>query len=605
MGLVGSINGLSITSALEVMESLRTIPDAWHQVGTPSANKRLFFRIAMRQPNPELFQQTILEVSDPLNPRYGQHLKKAELKRLVQPAEEASDAVITWLRDSGIAESEIEDDGDWINFVASVSKAEEIMDTKFHVYESSIARTQKIRTLHYSIPTELHQYIDMVQPTTRFGQIRPQMSQIIDKKVLGEAGKVTAVNSSCNSTITPSCLRELYNINYTPDRATGGFIGINGFLEQYARYADLQKFATEYAPWVKNASFDFTSVNGGILNQSSTDDATKANLDIQYTVSLTYPLRNDFYSTPGRGELVPDLDEPKVNANEPYLELFTYLTNLPDDQLPHTLSTSYGEDEQSIPENYTKKVCDMIGGLGARGMSILFSSGDTGVGSACQTNDGKNTTRFLPIFPASCPYVTSVGGTVGVNPERAIHFSSGGFSDRFPTPDYQNAAVKKYLGILGTQWEGLYNPQGRGFPDVAAQAEDFRVIVQGLDTSVGGTSASAPTVSSIIALLNAARKEKGMPTLGFLNPWLYSSAVSGFNDIVDGGSTGCTGIDIFTGGPAPRVPYASWNATEGWDPVTGLGTPDFAKLLTLTMANSTSTPARSLDRPRSAKWRGV
>jgi tripeptidyl-peptidase-1 len=50
-------------------------------------------------------------------------------------------------------------------------------------------------------------------------------------------------------------------------------------------------------------------------------------------------------------------------------------------------------------------------------------------------------------------------------------------------------------------------------------------------------------------------------------------------DIVDGGSTGCTGIDMYSGLPTPIVPYASWNATKGWDPVTGLGTPDFGKLL--------------------------
>ncbi|KAF2099512.1 subtilisin-like protein [Rhizodiscina lignyota] len=585
------------------MESLRTVPDAWHQVGEPSSSRRLFLRIAMQQPNPGLFQQTIYEVSDPSHARYGQHLTRDELKALTKPNQEASDAVIAWLKDSGIPEMDIEDDGDWINFVANVSKAEGMLDTQFHIYQSSIRPIEKIRTLQYSVPSDLHQYIDMIQPTTRFGQIRAQVSHIIDKKIIGEAGKVTAVNVTCNKTITPSCLRELYNIDFTPDRTTAGFIGINGFLNQYARYADLKKFAPEYAPWVKNASFDWTSVNGGILNQTSTDDAGEADLDIEYTTSLTYPMRNNFYSTAGLGELVPDLDQPKLDQNEPYLEFFTYLTNLPDEQLPHTLSTSYGEDEQSVPANYSKKVCDMIGGLGARGVSIIFSSGDTGVGSACQTNDGKNTTRFNPIFPAACPYVTSVGGTTEINPERAVDFSGGGFSDRFPIPDYQAAAVKKYLGILGTKWNGLYNPQGRGFPDLAAQSIAFRIITQGLDEETSGTSASTPTVAGIVALLNAARKEKGMPTLGFLNPWLYSTGVSGLNDIVDGGSTGCTGIDHFTGGPTPKVPFASWNATEGWDPVTGLGTPDFAKLLSLSMSNGSSTSSKSLYSSRSMRWR--
>jgi tripeptidyl-peptidase-1 len=57
----------------------------------------------------------------------------------------------------------------------------------------------------------------------------------------------------------------------------------------------------------------------------------------------------------------------------------------------------------------------------------------------------------------------------------------------------------------------------------------------------------------------------------------------GLNDIVDGGSTGCNGHFRFDGDAngTPVVPYASWNATPGWDPVTGLGTPDFGKLLQL------------------------
>jgi tripeptidyl-peptidase-1 len=72
-----------------------------------------------------------------------------------------------------------------------------------------------------------------------------------------------------------------------------------------------------------------------------------------------------------------------------------------------------------------------------------------------------------------------------------------------------------------------------------------------------------------------------MSTLGFLNPWIYGLNGKGFTDIVDGGSTGCTGIDGQSGLQAPHVPYASWNATPGWDPVTGLGTPLFDTLATL------------------------
>lgn len=107
---------------------------------------------------------------------------------------------------------------------------------------------------------------------------------------------------------------------------------------------------------------------------------------------------------------------------------------------------------------------------------MLFSSGDSGPGSACQTNDGKNTTRFLPSFPAACPYVTSVGGTYQILPEKAVSFSSGGFSDLFARPGYQKNAVQHYLNYLGNEWEGLYNPLGRGFPDVAAQGRRFVIV---------------------------------------------------------------------------------------------------------------------------------
>jgi len=537
-------------------------------------------------------------VSTPGNPRYGKHLKRDELKEMLRPVPEATAGILGWLQASGIKQEDIEDDNEWINFVASVEQAERMMDTNFHVYESVVKPVQKVRTLQYSVPEDLAKYIDVIQPTTRFGQVRPQSNHIFESFVQGKvnhgSGRIKTagaldIAAACNRTITPDCLKELYQITgYTPDADKAGFVGINGFLEQWAQYADLEDFVSTYTPDAAGANFSFTSVNGGLLDQNNRiADSVEANLDVQYVTPLVFPMNSTFYSTPGRGLLIPDLDQPSLddNENEPYLEFFTFLTKQPDELLPHTVTTSYGEDEQSVPANYSRVVCNMIGQLGARGVSVIFSSGDTGVGSACQTNDGKNTTRFLPIFPAACPYVTAVGGTHFVEPEVAIGFSSGGFSDRWETPDYQKAALTKYLGVLGDQWDGLYNPEGRGFPDIAAQSSQFHVVDKGDEILVGGTSASAPLIASIIGLLNGDRIESGKKPLGFLNPWLYQTGYQGLTDIVDGGSTGCTGTDIYSGLDAPYVPYASWNATEGWDPVTGLGTPIFPKLLQLSRGN--------------------
>ncbi|CAI6333564.1 unnamed protein product [Periconia digitata] len=570
---------------------LRSIPAGWKELEkAPPQNKKLHFRIGMHSPNHDIFEETLFAVSSPDHPRYGQHLKREELKDLIKPHAEATSAVLQWLRDSEVPSEDVVDDGEWISFVAPISKAESMLNATFKNYQSTVRPDiTKIRTLHYTVPKEIRDHIDLIHPTTRFGEIRPQHSNVRIQEAVPALSVAGAVNATCNTTITPACLKDLYNFaDYKPGNASVT-IGVTGYLEQYARFKDWAQFAALYAPEAAQSNFTWSSVNGGILDQRATNSSVEANLDVEYTLGLVGPsLKVNFFSTPNRGFLIPDLDQPSQedNQNEPYLDFFSYALALPDEELPQVITTSYGENEQSVPAEYQMKVCDLIGQLGTRGVSVLFSSGDTGVGSACQTNDGKNTTRFLPIFPASCPYVTAVGGTINVEPESAVDFSSGGFSDLWARPKYQQEAVNGYLYKLGARWEGLYNSQGRGFPDIAAQGQRFRIVDKGAEFHIGGTSASAPVVASIVGLLNNARLSSGKPALGFLNPWLYSTGHRGLNDITRGGSRGCTGRDIYSGLKTPYVPYASWNATAGWDPVTGYGTPDFEKLLRLVNVSS-------------------
>ncbi|QRV94555.1 hypothetical protein RhiJN_22573 [Ceratobasidium sp. AG-Ba] len=150
-----------------------------------------------------------------------------------------------------------------------------------------------------------------------------------------------------------------------------------------------------------------------------------------------------------------------------------------------------------------------------------------------------------------------------MSPEIATTFSQGGFSNYFARPDYQRSDVENFLHGLGDQYDGLYNKTGRGFPDVSAQGQNYQIILAGLQQGVSGTSASCPTFAGIIALLNDQRLSQGKPSLGFLNPWLYANAGM-LNDITLGSNPGC-GTQGF-------------NATTGWDPVTGLGTPNFQKM---------------------------
>jgi tripeptidyl-peptidase-1 len=201
-----------------------------------------------------------MDISSPSSLRYGQHLKRDELKALIKPRAESSDAVLSWLEASGVEARDISNDGEWINFRAPVERAEKMMGTTFKTYQSQVRRgVKKVRSLSYSVPKEIRSHIDMIHPITRFGQLQPERSQVFTE---GAAITTAAVNVTCNTTVTPSCLADLYKFaDYKVDASAGGRIGVNGFLEQYARYSDFAKFTATYAP---NAAgnFSYTLVAG-------------------------------------------------------------------------------------------------------------------------------------------------------------------------------------------------------------------------------------------------------------------------------------------------------------------------------------------------------
>ncbi|PYH87359.1 subtilisin-like protein, partial [Aspergillus ellipticus CBS 707.79] len=238
---------------------------------------------------------------------------------------------------------------------------------------------------------------------------------------------------------------------------------------------------------------------------------------------------------------------------------------------------------------YAKRVCNLIGLVGLRGISVLESSGDEGIGSACRAVDGSP--QFQPIFPATCPYVTAVGGTQSYAPEIAWTGSSGGFSNYFERAWFQREAVGDYLKYhISNETKRYYsqyaNFSGRGFPDYANAGNRYEVVYYGELYGTGGTSAASPMFSALIGMLNDARFKAGKSALGYLNPLLYSVGFQALLDVTLGQSVGCDGTDPQSGETVPGagiIPYAHWNATEGWDPVTGLGLPDFQKLLDLVL----------------------
>ena len=200
----------------------------------------------------------------------------------------------------------------------------------------------------------------------------------------------------------------------------------------------------------------------------------------------------------------------------------------------------------------------------------------------------KQAVVLWPSWPASSPWVTSVGATRFVgqkagNDEMATDQfgSGGGFSKQFDQTDaaWQAQATAKYLSTVDASTlppAGSFPTGGRGTPDVSALGEGFQVYVGGHPTAVGGTSASSPTFAGLVSLLNEARLTAGKPAMGFLNPFLYKNEAAFFDVVLGSNKVGRGG---------EKLPYG-YNCSAGWDPATGLGTPHFDKLMAAAMAGS-------------------
>ena len=178
----------------------------------------------------------------------------------------------------------------------------------------------------------------MIQPTTHFGIFRPQPRTVFDRiEALTPTDRPTGYEPVfCDTTITPDCLRGLYGLgNSKAISNKENSIGISGYLDQYARYSDLNLFLKRFAPYAISDNFTVVSINGGLNSQTSTIDSDEANIDVQCALFLSWGTPVTYYSTGGRGELVPDLEQPTQadNENETYLEQLEYLIKLPRSKL--------------------------------------------------------------------------------------------------------------------------------------------------------------------------------------------------------------------------------------------------------------------------------
>jgi subtilase family serine protease len=328
----------------------------------------------------------------------------------------------------------------------------------------------------------------------------------------------------------------------------------------------------------------------GTGQQASNGWALEVALDVQWS-HATAPGANIVLMTTNVAETQGVQGLPQMMAAEQWIV---------DNHAADVVSQSFGTTEQDF--HATASLENLRGAYksgAAAGVTFLASSGDNGSENNAKTPIKNPAAIPFPtvIWPSSDPLVTSVGGTYlctdgatgttvdntspgGQCPlfkgqrEVGWRFGGGGYSSVFSRPAYQDVlpAGSTPIGAM------------RGVPDIAYQASAGTGVLiydtapgdnGGSNTNppsgswyvIGGTSASCPQWAGLVAIADQIAGHG----LGLIQPKLYSLANSpnyaqDFFDVVKGNNTA-----------DPAVP--GFPATTGWDPVTGLGTPNAAKLV--------------------------
>ena len=237
---------------------------------------------------------------------------------------------------------------------------------------------------------------------------------------------------------------------------------------------------------------------------------------------------------------------------------------------PSVISISWGGPEDFSKETFRDGINRALSDAAQLGVTVCVAAGDSGSSDLDeQFSDGKPHADF----PASSPFALGCGGTALQGSGTTITSETvwnggrkggatwGGVSNVCPIPSYQSGSSVP---------DSPTGTKGRGVPDVSGVADPatgYQVVIAGKTTPpMGGTSAVAPLWAGLIALINQKLAAAGKPPVGFLNPLLYGPLAGDLRDIV----TDNNDIDGDLG---------NYSAKVGWDPCTGLGSPNGAKLL--------------------------
>jgi subtilase family serine protease len=286
--------------------------------------------------------------------------------------------------------------------------------------------------------------------------------------------------------------------------------------------------------------------------------------------------------------LAPDANIVVVQAKDTTAkEIFKVVQFVAKQNIGDVISMSLGISEQCLVTEEIDLAHASFQQARDQKQTVLASAGDDGSAEAdCDANRNLVTLTQGVSYPASDPLVTSVGGTTLTASTTGVYQSEttwnkadqgdgatgGGFSRLFDKPDYQQNIPGTHRGEADLSFDA--DPT-TGVPVVLGSSEPDQTLL----AAFGGTSLGAPAIAGMAALFNQAAGKR----LGFLNNALYrigtnaAAYTQAFHDVQSGNNP-----FVFRDDNDKLVFVDGFDAAAGWDPPTGLGTPNassMAKLL--------------------------
>jgi tripeptidyl-peptidase-1 len=556
---------------------------------------------AVKRDNLDVLEARLEEISDPFSSRYGQHLSKEEINSYTN-SQPRYEKIRRHLEQHGIEMSAHPTCCDYLRATSTIRRWESFFQTKFHAYSAispyfpvAYRKRKQFRTTSaFTIPAEIMGDVEHIFHVKEFAPPMAPSVAIRDVAIPVtaspgiEALKTSlrgfrsdqhpALNSIANEWldvidgfVSPNLLNQLYDI-----RSNDGNNLTNQCTYQGGSWfsaADLVQFQNYFSLPMETVALDIGQAQNDSLCRTNAGVCGEANLDVQYIMAVARHVPTIMYEWgDGSGTL------------DPWLAWILQVSNMTDSAPPDVISISYVSYEFQFDHTYARSFATEAMLLGLQGVSIIVASGDDGV-VGYFLKHGQITCGYYPMFPASCPYVTAIGGTTGpeygrddeivcsAEKDKVFITSGGGFSNLYRTPSWQKSHVAGYL-VQTTPPVGTgsspFNASGRGYPDISAIGNNYLVVLNGQLVSVSGTSASSPVIAGMISLINAERLAHNASRLGWINPLLYARNLSALwtKDVVYGNNS-CSAV-------AGLCCAEGFPAAPGWDPSTGLGVLNFS-----------------------------